>query len=286
MKLIFSRKGFDAKYGGCASPILEDGSLCSLPIPDPNAPTRFRDIQLKGASIAPMVEALTRARITASDGAHLDPDLRGESIVRAPGWRPIFGQADAAASHLANNGVGAGDLFLFFGWFRQTTGAGCAISFVPGAPNLHVIFGWMEVGAVHPMSDRLIEAMPWARMHPHFVERERYRNNTVYVASERLDSLGLASAGAGAFDCIRPELILTQLEPYLGRSTWRMPACFEPRGRTLLTRHQAGRWSSNGATVQLRSVPIGQEFVLDIGEYPDVKSWACNLFTSFTSKQS
>ncbi len=278
MKLIFSRKGFDAKYGGCASPILEDGALCSMPIPDASSPTRYGDLRFKGASIAPMVAALTRGKITASAGAHLDPDLRAESIERATGWRPLFGQANAAASHLANNAVGAGDLFLFFGWFRQTTGGGDRISFVRGAPDLHVIFGWMEVESVHQMTDRLIEAIPWARTHPHFAARDRYRINTIYVARDRLDSLGVASAGAGAFDRIRPELILTQLEPYLGRSTWRMPDCFEPRGRALFSRHRESRWTSNGTTGQLRTVPIGQEFVLDLDEYPAVKDWARSLF--------
>ena len=34
MKIILSRKGFDSENGGYASPILPDGSLVSLPIPN------------------------------------------------------------------------------------------------------------------------------------------------------------------------------------------------------------------------------------------------------------
>jgi len=34
MKVILSRKGFDSSYGGCPSPILPDGTLLSLPIPE------------------------------------------------------------------------------------------------------------------------------------------------------------------------------------------------------------------------------------------------------------
>src|SRR5258708_4214500 len=86
MKLIFSRKGFDSKYGGCASPIFEDRSLCSLPIPDQKSRTCYGDIRFDGESIAPMVETLTRGRISASAGAHLDPDLRRESMRRAINW--------------------------------------------------------------------------------------------------------------------------------------------------------------------------------------------------------
>ncbi|MBA3801209.1 MAG: hypothetical protein H0X18_19410 [Geodermatophilaceae bacterium] len=48
MKLILSRKGFDSAAGGCPSPILEDGSMLSLPIPDRTSPIRYRDITLRG----------------------------------------------------------------------------------------------------------------------------------------------------------------------------------------------------------------------------------------------
>ncbi|CAI8922445.1 hypothetical protein EMIT0158MI4_310005 [Burkholderia ambifaria] len=40
-------------------------------------------------------------------------------MANIPGWRPALGQTGAAQGHLSNNGVGAGDVFLFFGWFRQ-----------------------------------------------------------------------------------------------------------------------------------------------------------------------
>lgn len=35
MKIILSRKGFDSSVGGVASPLFPDGTLLSLPIPDP-----------------------------------------------------------------------------------------------------------------------------------------------------------------------------------------------------------------------------------------------------------
>ncbi len=44
MKLVLSRKGFDASNGGVASPILPDGTMCSLPIPDRNSSVRFSDL--------------------------------------------------------------------------------------------------------------------------------------------------------------------------------------------------------------------------------------------------
>ena len=53
-------------------------------------------------------------------GPHLDPDLVPGTLPRPPDWLPAFGQDSAAASHLRNQGVSRGDLFLFFGWFRHT----------------------------------------------------------------------------------------------------------------------------------------------------------------------
>jgi len=62
MKLILSRKGFDSTYGGYPSPILPDGTLLSLPIPnrrfirldkqplyfngDSSFPTKYKDLQI------------------------------------------------------------------------------------------------------------------------------------------------------------------------------------------------------------------------------------------------
>ena len=46
MKVILSRKGFDSSYGGCASPILPDGTMLSMPIPGGEASNlKFEDIK-------------------------------------------------------------------------------------------------------------------------------------------------------------------------------------------------------------------------------------------------
>lgn len=46
MKIILSRKGFDSSYGGYPSPILPEGRLLSFPIPDPNSPIKYCDLQV------------------------------------------------------------------------------------------------------------------------------------------------------------------------------------------------------------------------------------------------
>ena len=44
MKIVLSRKGFDSQYGKIKSPILEDGTLLSLPIPQENDTRLFDDL--------------------------------------------------------------------------------------------------------------------------------------------------------------------------------------------------------------------------------------------------
>ena len=115
MKVILSRKGFDSSAGGVPSPILPDGSMMSLPIPDKTSPITYQDIAPHG----PLVPELTKGKVRSHYGAHLDPDLMAGSIPRELGWKPLFGQADADQRVLEGEGVGPGDLFLYFGWFRQ-----------------------------------------------------------------------------------------------------------------------------------------------------------------------
>ena len=63
-----------------------------------------------------IVEELSSGRIADSSTAHLDPDLNPESIER--NWREVFGQSSSLQTHLDNNDVKSGDLFLFFGLLK------------------------------------------------------------------------------------------------------------------------------------------------------------------------
>jgi len=280
MKLILSRKGFDSANGGCPSPIPDGRLLCPLPIPDAGAPTPYGKISsFNGSAIAQIVEDLTRGRLRRGHGAHLDPDLRRGAIVRTAGWRPIFGQAGAAQSHLANQGVGRGDLFLFFGCFRRAEQIEGTFRFVRGAPNLHVIFGWLQVGSVIRATDRVVAEIPWADGHPHLASPDRYKNNTLYFASDRLSCIGIDASGGGTFDRLAPTLILSQTDPYIGCSTWRLPRWFDPGERPPLSYHsRATRWTDCETSMRLQSVGRGQEFVLDVDEYPEARAWLRSIF--------
>ena len=51
MKVILSRKGMDSESGRVASPILPDGTLLSLPIPDRKSKKKYEDIKDKTIEI-------------------------------------------------------------------------------------------------------------------------------------------------------------------------------------------------------------------------------------------
>ena len=69
--------------------------------------------------LAALLAGLSRQQHAINDRVHLDPDIDRSADNRLPGWRPALGQTGAAQTHLEGQGVGPGDVFLFFGWFRE-----------------------------------------------------------------------------------------------------------------------------------------------------------------------
>lgn len=274
--MILSRKAFDSVAGKVANPVLDDGSMIALPIPDKQSPIRYKDVTVAGQNLGEVAAELTNGRTRADHFAHLDPDLIESAYPREPGWRPVFGQVDAAQSVLAREKVGPGDLFLFFGWFRRATSSGGRLRYVPGAPNLHVIWGWMQIDAVVPVGS--VEHPSWMKYHPH-IASPRGLGNTVYVARESLalNGIDLDLPGAGVFDHYDDRLRLTKKGS--NRSTWELPSWFAPGdSRPPLGYHtDPGRWHLDGDHVDLRSAARGQEFVLDTTRYPEAIPWVAGL---------
>lgn len=237
MKLIFSRKGFDTGSGGGPSPIV-DGRPVSLPIPgvaDARAP-RYADLGLAQAAYLS-----SRGKLGGDDHCHHDPFFID--------GRCAFGQAGAAQSHLVNQGVGPGDLFLFFGLFA------CPES---GAAH-HRFFGWLRVEEIRLPG--LGDGAPgFAPDHPHFWGSiARQSHNAVYVGA----------GGTAQSAC--ETLLLTQ--PGALPSRWRVPGWLW-RHRGLSYHGDPARWLPGNS---LQSVARGQEFVVDIKHLPEARRWAENI---------
>lgn len=289
MKIVFSRKGFDSSAGGIPSPVYEDGSLVSLPIPEPNpqpGDLRYADIAVGGTSLGAIVEQLSEGRVHATAPVHLDPDLRAAALPRAEGWRPAFGQAGSAQGHLARQNVGPGDLFLFFGSFAHAVNERGKHEYRDKEARFHALFGWLQVDEVLDPKLGFTSLPAWARDHPH--ARHTYPGrNALYVAKSSLSAPGVCAdlPGAGAFPRMHDELILTSQRSREGRSPrqshWLLPRCFQPEPDPRLTYHRASkRWSSDpsdASHVLLELVHRGQEFVFDASDCPDAVEWAVGI---------
>lgn len=256
MKVIFSRKGFDSAAGGCPSPIV-DGRPLSLPIPAGWMPTPTTYAMLP-APCPVLVADLTRGRYSPGDGCHLDPDINPASLPRLAGWRGTLGQAGAAQAHLAGQGIGPGDLFLFWGLFRAAVPVDGRWRFT--GPREHRIWGWLHVGEVidlGPDGSHAVRQHPWLRDHPHARPGWQARN-TLYIASDAGASGTLAHGFRLSAETRRP-------------SRWHLPDWLNPmRGGTGLTCMKPERWEASGL---VQTPPRGQEFVADAGDRADAAAW-------------
>jgi hypothetical protein len=283
MRIILSRKGVDSGAGRVPSPII-NGFLVSLPIPGLGK-ISYGDLKFRGISLGTIVEDLSRGELRSNSTVHLDPDLRSRAYPRERGWRPIFGQGEPRAeSHLQKCGVTIGDLFLFYGWFREAErNDEGTYQYTKDAPDLHVIYGWLQVGAIVSCDDRQLSDIPWARYHPHFQDRD----GTVYLSRRTLHLGHVLDGipGGGCFTRYHDSLRLTAPDSE-HRRVWRLPRWFYPRnGCFPLTYHPArASFSRRDNHTIMRSAARGQEFVLDSREYPEGISWARGIIRKATKK--
>lgn len=232
MKIVFSRKGFDSTAGGAPSPII-GGRPLSLPIPKGrDGDTRYGDLGLGDA-----VEAATRGRIGRDEPCHDDP-LFADGFC----W---FGQCDAAEGHLRRNGVGPGDIFLFFGLFAEPdTGE-----------RHHRLFGFQRIAACGG-PDQVRSSPAWReppRPHPH-LSGDWPANNALYFGEGR--QARTAS----------PALRLTRPGGPLNR--WIVPSWLRRFGLTYHAKPE--RWTG---PEELDSARRGQEFICDIGNAKQPRGW-------------
>lgn len=284
--MILSRKGFDASHGGMPSPILPGGRLLPLPIPSDHDRTTFADLGIAAdQDLDKILTDLSGGRFRATSRVHLDPDLGPPGAAGREGWRPLFGQSLQSQAHLESQGVGMGDVFLFFGWFRSVALRNGAWRFMDGAADLHVFFGWLEIGDVLSVVTRRQQSLgryPWIADHPHVANPDHYkdRRNTLYVSSERSRYSVSPTWGGGRFHRLTDHLCLTK--DGCSRSIWSLPTWFFPCGdRPPLTyHHDPSRWTARQEETILRSVGRGQEFVLDCDVYPEAEGWIADLVRS------
>ena len=234
MRIIFSRKGFDSAAGGGPSPIVA-GRPLSLPIPAGAASkTTYGEL------------GLGEFALEASRGRHGPGDLCHHDPMFTPAGECLFGQCGAAQTHLERQGVGLGDVFLFFGLFRERNG---------GEPH-HRIFGYLKVEQMVQL-ERGAPADLVDLRHPHALAMH-HRNDVIYrgpgrVAARASDALWLSVPGGPV-------------------TLWQRPDWLKRGG--LSYHDKPERWLRGG---KLKSVARGQEFVAEIGRRQAPRDWLSEI---------
>ena len=259
-RLILSRKGFDSSAGGSASPILKDGRIFSIPIPQKSpSPTKYQDLNFDGISGTELLRE-TSSSVQPTDYCHFDP-LLNEEI-------GIFGQASSSQTELKNKGVGSGDIFLFFGWFKD---------FYNKGKDLHHLFGWLQIDRVIEGSEDIKKYLKEVNMeHPHgYEDVSRYSNNTIYVGRKNLEinkDKVISFKGHGLFRYSHQDLILT--EKNMTRSRWKLPKEYFLNSKNLFLNRL--KWQEEDSC-RIFCNGRGQEFILNAEENPMIIDWVTNL---------
>ena len=151
--------------------------------------------------------------------------------------RCAFGQTGASQTHLSNNGVGKGDVFLFYGLFSELN----------GADRHHRIFGYLKIEEMlkpGPAPTRASQPEGFSIRHPHTIG-EWNENNSIYIGLAKVAKIAL------------PKLRLTIPDGPV--SHWQIPTWLQQTG--LSYHRNPNRWLSNSV---LHTTSPGQEFVADI----------------------
>jgi hypothetical protein len=244
---------------------MPDGTLLSLPIPSDDKENSFSTLRYGDASYMEIIDQLKKNnKFHGNEQCHLDPDLRPELRVRQEGWKASFGQMEAPLTHLRNQGVGIGDLFLFFGLYRETEYHDGTLRYKPKSPYQHIIYGYMQVGDIIEQEE---DVPSWLTAHPHASYHDSWakNENAIYIASDHLSIIkGMNGAGVLPY---RSDRVLTK--PGMSRSRWSLPGFFKKVDISYHPNH----WRDG----YFQSVGRGQEFVMEM--IPEIEDWVKKIIT-------
>ena len=280
MKVILSRKGFDSANGGIASPIFEDGTMLSFPIPSKDHDKDKIAYEELTCNKILLNELLENLGYKGDKYCHLDPDLDStRRVVPVKGWKPAFGQINQSASYLINNQIVSGDLFLFFGNFRHVVKSNGKYKFARRNENpadsyygkeMQVIWGYLQVGEI--ISDpKEQEKFFW---HPHACEKRLFKekNNIIFTAKENL-SFAPNMPGYGIFSYDKKR-VLTM--PGKTKATWNEQKAYDVDNINKINNRDNKRTNSAKDPGGIYYAGIWQELVLK--DNKDSENWAKSIF--------
>lgn len=260
MKIIFSRKGFDSSAGGFPSIIFDNGSLYSIPIPSKFDNDFYADINInyQNDSIQKILNDITNQTINSGKKIkcdygdckikmHNDPFISDNLMA--------LGQIGNSAGHLRSHKISKGDIFLFYGWFRQVEKINGIWQYKNNSKNIHHIWSYMFIDDVLDIGKNqnnaikiILSKYPELSKHPHLKYKEK--NNILYISKKgNFGKLNYKSARC-----------LTDMEDYEGRSKWILPIYFNQKDNWTFLNNFCNK-NEFFCNVIFRG--YGQEFILD-----------------------
>lgn len=280
MKVILSRKGMDSENGGIPSPII-NWRFYSLPIPTDDPETKYSDIYLfDDIQMSKFIDDVA-PKSRKYEYCHLDPDVRMLSLQKRPvRWERNFGQVGRAQTHLENNQIGIGDVFLFFGWFRRAEYNNGKFRYIKEKDypkGFHAIYSYLQINKI--FKPNLEKTPKWLDYQPHIKCKNRdnynYDNNTVYVASETFIYPKRFNKNGSISFTFSEDLILTK-KGQPNRTLWELPIELHPSRGVTLSYNPSDKWIIENNKAILKSASKGQEFIFsDTGA--NVEKWCIDL---------
>ena len=222
--------------------------MLSFPIPvEGEKGVSSKDISFDGKKLHRIFQELGFSDLEIKKRFHLDPDIQSLAKNRAYG---AFGQTGAALSHLKNNDIDKGDIFLFFGSFSETLLSEDNKLRYNFMHPFHSIWGYLVIDEIIDNIHHIPETIYYDLVdHPHYLNKDipPYQNgNALFVGNDY---------GTFYFNDI---LRLTKIG--YKKTYWSLPADF--LGKAISYNKLPDRLTED-KRLEFKSASKGQEFIID-----------------------
>lgn len=259
MKIIFSRKGFDSTAGGFPSIIFPNREMYSIPIPSKFDRDSYSEIVYKydNYPIQKILNDITNQKINSGKlrscnyfdkkfNLHSDPKFFKDFFV--------LGQAGSALGHLNNSNIMKGDIFLFYGWFKEVDLVSEIWKYKNNSNDMHIIWAYLIIDEILDLNCEETKEMikikyPFLEKHPHYFYQEK--NNKIFLAKK------------GNFKKFNYHQKLVLTRNNYNRSIWSLPYFFNhPEAFSYLQKRNFN--IIDESNIEIVHKGYGQEFVLDL----------------------
>ena len=274
MKVILSRKGFEPTHGGIPSPIMPDGTLLLLPKPVEEGAVSYDNLSYQGLSYYDIAVSLDkRLEVTLNHakchtGCYITPLNHNPPLE----WYPAYVHNGPLESHLSKQKVSVGDIFLFYGWFRQTEYDSMhRLRYVADAPEQNIVFSYFQIGAIIKDISFFSKQYNW-QLHT-FIDKSNTIPSTIYLPTKKL-SYNNHQPGCGILSNSSKQILT---KPGYNYNQWQLPDFLCTPDVTITYHNNRNNGFISGKDY-FKASAISEEFVIH-GTY-DLKQWVHSMINN------